>query len=186
MAASYVYMLIHTPSRKLYIGYREANEVRPSDDLWVNYFSTSKVVKAMPKDEFIPVILSEHATGEEAHAEEARLHELWQVHKDERFFNLTMAGPTFNNTGPLSEETKRKLSKLLTGRPKSEEHKRKIGEAMKGKKRPPFSEEHRRKMSEAHKGQVPWNKGGKGRKMSDATKRKIGEAQKRRWAAKKL
>lgn len=51
--------------------------------------------------------------------------------------------------GPLSEETKRKMSKTTTGRKHSEEWKRKISESHKGMK---YSEEYKRKLSEAHKG----------------------------------
>ena len=107
MAASYVYMLIHAPSRKLYIGSHKGN------DLWSGYYTGSKVVQSMPRDEFIPVILSAHDTYPEAHAEEARLHEQYQVHKDDRFLNLATAVGKFHTPGPRSEETKRKISESL-------------------------------------------------------------------------
>ena len=101
----------------------------------------------------------------------------------------------------LSEETKRKISLALTGKPgwnkgrkHNEETKRKISIGNKGKK---VSEETRRKLSEANKGQISWSKGRKGlyimsnetkkkislahkdKKLSVETKRKIGETQKR-------
>ena len=54
-----------------------------------------------------------------------------------------------------TEETRRKRSEAMKGRPKSDEHKRKQSEAMKGK--------------------IPWNKG---KTHSDKTKRKLRELMK--------
>ena len=62
-----------------------------------------------------------------------------------------------------SEETKKKISRAITGQKFSDEHKKKIAEAHKGKtpwnKDKHLSEETRKKMVESHKGQTPWNKG---------------------------
>ena len=72
---------------------------------------------------------------------------------------------------PQSEETKRKLSEIRKGnfkRPHTEEEKRKIGEANRGKA---VSEEHRQKISEAHRG----------RKRSEETRRKQSESKKAAW-----
>ena len=86
----------------------------------------------------------------------------------ENCYNLADGGG--GNTGPHSEEWKRKISESKKGKSKSEEHKRKISEtckgrpsSMKGKHR---SEETKRKLSEALKGNIPWNKG---KKMSEET-----------------
>lgn len=57
----------------------------------------------------------------------------------------------------MSQETKDKISKTLTGRkgtPHTEESKRKLSEATRGKKSPPRSEEYRKKLSESLKGRV--------------------------------
>ena len=105
-----------------------------------------------------------------------------------------------------NEETRKKLSRILTGKatwnkgiPQTEEAKQKIGEANKGNipwnKGIPQTEEVRRKNIEGHKGQVAWNKGislaeehkkhlseakkGKKRKpFTEETKKKMSEAQK--------
>lgn len=58
--------------------------------------------------------------------------------------------------GPLSEETRKKISEALNGHIVKQETKDKISEAQKGR---PKSEEHRRKQSESMKGKSPWNKG---------------------------
>lgn len=96
----------------------------------------------------------------------------------ENCYNIAEGGEG-GNTGPRSEEWKRKISESKKGKSKSEEHKRKISEtckgrpsSMKGKHR---SEETKRKLSEALKGNIPWNKG---KKMSEETKKKISEARK--------
>lgn len=84
-------------------------------------------------------------------------------------YNLTTGG---GSSSP-SEETRRKISKTLTGRkqgPHSEEHRRKIGLAHKGKKIAP---ETRRKLSKARIGKPSWNKG---KPRSEETCRKISEA----------
>lgn len=78
--------------------------------------------------------------------------------------------------GPLSEETKRKISEARKGKghPINEETKRKISEAQKGKPRKGHShtEESKRKIGEANKGKL------KGRTLSEEHKQMIGQAQK--------
>ncbi len=71
-----------------------------------------------------------------------------------------------------SEETKRKISKTLTGKKHSKEAKRNMSKAQKGRI---FSEEHKRKISEAKKGKT-------GRKHSEETKRKMSNAHKLRFS----
>ena len=95
----------------------------------------------------------------------------------------------------MSEETKRKIGEASKGRntgPKSEEHKRRLSEA--ARKRKPTSEETKRKMSEAKKNMSEETKrkmseASKGRKRephTEETKRKMREAQKRRRKGEKL
>jgi len=190
--AAYTYLLVHTPSRKMYIGSRSANKVDARDDLWKHYFSSSKVIQSLPRDEIVPVVLSEHNTQEEAFTEECRLHKLWQVHMDDRFLNLATAHPKFKYDGTgkkLSEEHRRKISESLKGKKFSEEHRRKLSEWQKGRK---LSEEHKRNMSKAMKGntyalgnKMPEDakerisKKLKGRKFSEEHKRKLREARRR-------
>lgn len=65
--------------------------------------------------------------------------------------------------GPMSEETKKKISISLTG-------------LRTGYK---ISEEHKRKISEANKGNIPWSKG---KKLTEEHKNKISESHKgRHW-----
>jgi len=156
-ASPYVYLLIHTPSRQLYIGSRVPKG--ETNDLWCGYFSSSKVVGELPRNEFVAVVLSEHETGAEAVAEEARLHHLYQVHKDGRFLNRATADGNFHTCGVSpSEETRQKISEALKGRSNSATHNQRISAAKMGHA---TSEETRRKISASRKGQAPWNKGKK-------------------------
>lgn len=97
------------------------------------------------------------------------------------------------HSGPLSDETRKKMSKVRKGkkhRPLSEETRKKISEAHRGKKREPFSEEHKRKLSEAHKGK--YHSEEEKKKMSESwdydkhftkeTRRKLSEARKKQTA----
>lgn len=95
-----------------------------------------------------------------------------------------------------SEETRRKLSIALKGRPRSDEHNHKLALAQRGSKRKPHSLETRLKMSSSHKGQRQ-NLGRKhteetrqkmsrshmGHPVSEETRRKISQARKQRLEA---
>ena len=111
----------------------------------------------------------------------------WQKCKDGGLELLNVKEPGSN--GKHSEESKRKMSEALKGKPRtshSEESRRKISEALKGKtlteehKRKiseangNISEETKRKLSEAGKG----NKNSSGHKHSGESKRKMSEAKK--------
>lgn len=78
--------------------------------------------------------------------------------------------------GKTAEESKKKISQALKGRPKpkggklSEEHKRKISEAGRGKKASPKMIEQLIKRNQARKGQPSYNKG---KKMSEEQKIKL-------------
>ncbi len=98
-------------------------------------------------DNFIHEILESGLTYEEA-CERERFH--IQKHHSlttEWGYNLQTGGGA-NTT--VSEETKRRISRKLTGRkgtPHTAESKQKLSEARRGKKMPPRSEEYRKKLS---------------------------------------
>ena len=184
MSASYVYLLIHAPSRRLYIGSHKG------DDLWSSYFTGSKVVQSMSADEFIPVILSAHNTRQEAYEEEQRLHELYQVHRDDRFLNRALANGKFTTAGMvLDDEWRRKMSEAKTGKRRSDYERQRISEGRTGMS---FTEEHKRNLSKSHMGnkhseetkrKMSETRRRKGFKHSEETKRKIAETKRRRAAA---
>jgi len=74
--------------------------------------------------------------------------------------------------GPRSKEWSDKISKANKGKQHTEETKRKLSEANKGKQ---HTEETKKKMSEAKKGKSSWNKG---KTVSEETKKKMSEAKK--------
>lgn len=63
--------------------------------------------------------------------------------------------------GPMSAETKAKLSKINKGKVLSAEHRQKLRDGAKGRKMPPRSAIHRQRMRDSHKGEKShWWKGG--------------------------
>lgn len=116
-------------------------------------------------------------------------------------YNLNGGAPFTRYSGPLSEETRAKLSnvgKKNKGKKWSLELRQKLSDARKGEKRLPFSLDWRKHLSDAKKGKpghVPWNKGkklpplseerrlqnsiaNKGKKLSPETCKKMSDARK--------
>lgn len=61
---AYVYYIRHNPTGKYYYGFRSKNiseNRRPEDDLWVKYFSSSKLVKELREndDDFFTQVVYE-------------------------------------------------------------------------------------------------------------------------------
>lgn len=81
---------------------------------------------------------------------------------------------------PTSEETRRKISATMMGRPKSKEMRAKVSQALKGRvpwnKGKKMSPEIRARMSEAQRGRMPWNKG---RHLSEAHRQALSESARR-------
>ena len=81
--------------------------------------------------------------------------------------NSLKGKPASNKGIPMSEEQKKKLSDVHKGKKLSEEHKKKISDSHSGEKHPMFgkhlSEETKRKISSSHKG----------KKLSEETKKKL-------------
>jgi hypothetical protein len=89
-----------------------------------------------------------------------------------------------------TEETRRRLSKLRTGKVLSEETRRKVSDSLKGrpvsentirasveaKKGKPLTDEHRKKISEGRRGIPAHNKGKTGGTLSEETRRRMAEA----------
>ena len=70
------YHLYHKPTKKHYYGIKYASGFEPSD-LWIRYFSSSKIVKKLiteyGKDSFIVTVRKTFDTGEQAVLWEHRL-----------------------------------------------------------------------------------------------------------------
>lgn len=87
----YVYQITNKINNKKYIGYR-GTTLNPEDDLGVKYFSTShdkdfKQDQKINRKNYLYEVLSVYCTADEAIHEEMRLHELYDVAKNPKFYN---------------------------------------------------------------------------------------------------
>ena len=183
MYTAYTYLITHKPTNKLYYGVRHSvnrKQMDPKQDLWVDYFTSSKVVHNLieeyGKETFDIKIDQMFDTAEEAIAYEE---EYLKNNLTEQYLNGNINGAVLPR-----QEYFDKISEYHKGKPKSEEHKRKISESNKGisstwNSRPEYrakmsaimkgegngmfnkkhTEESKRKMSESSKGKPAWNKG---------------------------
>lgn len=126
--APYVYLLTHKETKQFYVGYRESN-ILPSEKDILEYKSSSKMVRALGFENFDIVIVAEFFDGDSAYDFENRLIE--KHIKNPLCLNghYTKDGKNRFKTIEVTEETKLKISKSLTGRtrkPLSDDHKEKL------------------------------------------------------------
>jgi hypothetical protein len=145
---NYVYQLKFKPTGCLYIGARKCNE-DPVNDLWVKYFSSSKVVKNLIKnhgaDSFEFKVVKVFNDFNEALDFEHFCLKLCNAAKNPLFLNQVVPGESFRSNIRLPE-TNEKIRKTLKGRPNPR----------KGKKLKPCSDEKKEKLRIA--GKRYWNK----------------------------
>ena len=156
----YTYAFLREDRTPYYIGKGKGNRA---------YRRRDKGIKP-PKDKSKILILKQNLTEEESFR-----HEVYMIAVFGRkdlgtgiLHNRTNGGDGVSGA-VVSDETRRKMSEALKGKPRSKEIRRKISEAHKGKT---HSEKSRRNMSESQKGKT----------FSEETKRKLSEANKgRKW-----
>jgi len=171
----YTYLIKHKPTGLVYYGVRTANKVEAENDLWKEYFTSSKKIHALMEetgqDSFEIEIRKEFDTPEQAIEWEIKVLKRCNVLHDERWINANVAGyilPT--------EEIRAKISQFHKGKTKSEEHRKKISLANKGKKNEHAkTDEYRKMMSELKAGA---GNGMYGKKHSAETLAKISAAKK--------
>jgi hypothetical protein len=163
----YTYLLTHKPTGKKYYGVQYNKDADPSE-LWVTYFTSSKIVLEMIEqygaESFDVEVRKIFNTPDAAYEWEQKVLVRLKVWDNDEWLNKSAGHGPFFNASPHLESTKKKISESKKGRKFTEEHKKKLSEAKKGRK---FSEEHRKKMSEAHKGKP----------RPEDVRRKISEAQ---------
>lgn len=148
----FVYMHEHIKTGKKYIGitsqkpeqrWREGRGYAPG------YFRSA--VDKYGWDAFSHKILFDGLTKEEACRMEQELIAKYKTNNKAYGYNASIGGESGSKGShhKKSEETKRRLSAALKGKPKSAEHRKHTGEAQIGRK---ASKSTRAKMSEAHKG----------------------------------
>lgn len=176
----YTYLIKHRPTGKVYYGFRAANKVSPSEDLWKHYFTSSPKVQQLidqtGRESFDVEIRRIFETKEQAGAWETKVLRRCKVLEDDKWINQNIAGYVMP-----TEESNKKISDFWKGKPKSKEQIEKIRLGNIGKNKGKVqSEEHRRKNSEANKGV---NNPRYGADVSEETRRKISEAKKGKQVA---
>jgi hypothetical protein len=153
----YTYLIGWTHLNKYYYGVRYSKKCNPSD-LWVSYFTSSKIVKHYRVEHGEPDVIQIRKLFD--NPQSARLWEYKVLKrlgciKDTKWLNQSNAGETFFFV-ERSPEHRKKQSIALKGRklgPQSEEQKRNKSIRMTGVKRGPQSPEHKAKRAAAMKGQ---------------------------------
>ena len=148
---AYTYLIRHNPTLRVYYGVRTANTKPPLEDLWQEYFTSSKriheLIAADGADSFDVEIRKIFDDKAAAIAWEKRVLTRCKVMEDSRWINANIGGYIL----PTAESCA-KISAFHKGVAKSDEHKQKIAEANRGKSKPPVSEKTRQKLSSAAKG----------------------------------
>ena len=169
----YTYAYLREDKTPYYIGKGKDNRA---------YRRRDKGIKP-PKDKSKILILKQNLTEEESFR-----HEVYMIAMFGRkdlgtgiLHNRTNGGDGVSGA-VVSDETRRKMSEALKGKPRSKEIRRKISEAHKGKT---HSEESRKNMSESQKGKTfseetrrKISETRKGKTFSEETKRKMSEVKK--------
>jgi NUMOD3 motif-containing protein len=173
LTTPYIYYLRWSKLGKQYLGCRFRRGCHPSD-LWVSYFSSSKVVQKIRREYGSPDIIKivrvfnakEGALSKEEQSTivetEHRYLSLFQAMQNEKWLNLCNGGsaqpPEFRHSDDTRQRMSaphKKIPNGCLGKKRSEETKAKLRAARLQQKDPRLgkkhSEEAKRKMSETHK-----------------------------------
>jgi|ERR1035437_2530875 hypothetical protein len=163
MITPYVYYVKHRETGKFYFGFRKQNVihgVKPEDDLWKKYFTSSRYIKRIIKefgiDSFDTKIVFIHPNAEVCFWHEQEL--IKSSIKDKlslnyKYIDFATGKSMFGGGNPLSEETKKKISIANKGKHHTLEFREALSKRQLGtKKSKPRSIESRIKMSLAHHG----------------------------------
>lgn len=189
----YVYRITNIVERKHYYGKR-SSKILPVQDLGIRYFSSSTDISFIEDQKENPQnykykIVSIHSDAVSAISKEIKLHNKFNVNKNNSFYNRAkQTMDKFDRTGQkhseqsiekmklaqkgrtITEATKEKLREANLGKIISEETKLKMSLSHLGKK---FSEEACKNMSKARSGA---NHHYYGKTLSEETKRKMSAA----------
>ncbi len=157
MTYPYTYKIGWSKHNKFYYGVRIANILSPENDLWIKYFTSSKVVAEFRKQNGEPDIIlidqyfddnNKAILYESNHIKENKLH------LDEAWLNQACY-PAINSAGiPRTEEQKRHQSMVMKGKNKGQ-----IPWNKGLDKSDPRVARNARHIKEAKKDIPPWNKG---------------------------
>lgn len=143
----YTYIITHIPSNVKYYGVQYKKSAVP-EDLGVTYFSSSKILKNLIKEEglinFKFEVRQQFDNKEDAIRWERKFLTKINAANSSSWFNLSNGGAINPGGYKLSEITKRRMSK-----PKNKEHREKLKKHLDEKRKiPKWTEERKRKQSE--------------------------------------
>lgn len=180
----FIYVTENLINGKLYIGQHTCDYDKQFTDGYLGSgYAFKNALKKYGEENFRRIIIDYADSPEELNKLEAK-YVTEEIYNDRtHFYNLRCGGSQHG----FSDETRKKISKGLTGRKFSPETRKKLSESHKG-----FhpTDETRKKLSEAHKNPSPEirmkmskaskgrTSGMKGKHQSEEAKRKIGEASK--------
>lgn len=141
---AYTYIVFCIPTNQYYYGVRWGNKISPKEDLWVKYFTSSKLVKQLiskhGKDSFRTSVRKVFSSKEDAISwEETVLKRLNVLKNPNLWLNRCVSKAIRYNIHPRkglshSESTKIKIANTLQGRTLDNNVKLKMSLARKGKK----------------------------------------------------
>lgn len=128
----YSYYLYHIPTKSHYYGIRHAKDCNP-DELWVTYFSSSKIVHRLIKeygpDSFVFSVRKIFSDSKTALLWEHKVLTRLDAATRTDWINRHNGGTKFRSPLTHSTKTRKLLSRKLTGRKLTDEHKQKMRES---------------------------------------------------------
>lgn len=180
MAYGYIYLTINKVNHKTYIGQKMLKNKSWDKDRYLGSgVLLKKAIKKYGKENFEKFLIQFCESKDELNKQET----FWIAEYRKRgLAQYNIANGGYGGSGPLSEETKRKISEATKGRPAwnkgktgvySDEVLEKMRKNNKGNLGKKFSDEHRKKIAESLKGKNTWSKGSH---HTEETKKKMSEA----------
>lgn len=159
----FVYKITNTENGKVYVGQHMGKEF---GDYWGSGLLLHKAYQKYGREKFAREIIEFAESKEELNRLECQYIKRLNSCAP-KGYNIAPGGRG-GYTGEPTEESRRKISRKLSGKPKSIEHRVKLSNARKGKPGHKHTEETKKKIGKSHLGIEPWNKG-KGKEIIQMT-----------------